>query len=338
MNTGLFSRFQGVILCVVLFLFCFFPVTAAPGPEDPETYFNEGMQFNKERRFDEAIKKITRAVELSLESNKYHQALFLTYTQNRQGLLAIKVYKELAERYPKSAAVRYWLGRLYLESGKLPEAAEKFTEASSLAPKDEHPLISLGHAYYRMGQDREALAAYMKANRLIPHLAVVITGMGNIYYKQKDYPRARKEYEEALKLDSSFEEARYNLSLIYEKQGEIDRAIKEWNFLLDADPNESKIRERLAWVFYQRGQYRDAVREYSMLSQINQNSPEIYFILGKSEVLLGAQTNDSDEQRQLKKSAIEAFQHAVNFDPSNKEARDYLNRLNSPASAAARKR
>ncbi|MHB8481961.1 MAG: tetratricopeptide repeat protein [Nitrospiria bacterium] len=337
MNAGLFSRFPRVVLCVVFLLFCFFSVTAAAMPEDPESYFNEGMQLDKERHFGEAIQKLTRAVELNLESNKYHQALFLTYTQSRQGLQAIQAYKDMEKKYPKSPAVRYWLGRLYLDSGNLPGAAKEFKAASNFSPKDDHPLISLGHVYSRMGQDKEALTAYMKANQISPHLAVVHTGMGSIYYKQKDFSRARKEYEEALKLDSSFEEARYNLSLIYEKQGEIDRAVKEWKFLLDADPNESKIRERLAWVYYRRGQYRDAVREYSMLSEVNQNSPEIYFILGKSEILLAAQTSDPDERKQLKNSAIEAFQHTVTFDPSNRAARDYLNRLNSPASSARKK-
>ena len=337
MKAGLFPRFRGLILSVSLFLFCFFPVLTAAMPEDPESYFNEGMQLNKERRFGEAIQKLTRAVELNLESNKYHQALFLTYTQSRQGLPAIQAYKNMEKKYPGSPAVHYWLGRFYLDSGNLSEAAKEFKSASTLSPKDDHPLISLGHVYYRMGQNKEALAAYRKANQISPHLAVVHTGMGNTYYKQKDFPRARKEYEEALKLDSSFEEARYNLSLIYEKQGEIDRAVKEWKFLLDADPNESKIRQKLASIYYRRGQYRDAVREYSMLSEVNQNSPEIYFILGKSEVLLAAQTSDPDERKQLKNSAIEAFQHTITFDPSNKTARGYLNQLNSSVSAAGKK-
>jgi tetratricopeptide (TPR) repeat protein len=104
-------------------------------------------------------------------------------------------------------------------------------------------------------------------------------------------------------------------------------AIKEWKYLLDADPNESRIRSRLAMVYFDRNQYRDAVREFTLLSQINQRSAEVYFMLGKSEVLLAAETKDSTEREDLRESAISAFQHALEFDSENIEAKKYLDRL-----------
>lgn len=295
--------------------------------DEAEKHFSTGMDFNKQRRFPEAMKELTRAVELNLESNKFHQALFLTYTQNREGLKAIRLYQELVAKNPKSPALHYWLGRLYMEGSKLADSAAEFKMASQLSPKDEHPLISLGHATYRLGRDSEALAAYQAANKLTPHLAVIHTGLGNVYYNRKEYRPARREYEEALRLDPSFEEARYNLSLIYEKQGEIELAIKEWKYLLDADPNESKIRAKLAMVYFERGQYRDAVREYALLSQINQRSSDVYFMLGKSEVLLAGESQDPQERDELKESAISAFQHVLDFDSDHLEAKKYLDRL-----------
>ncbi|HXN07267.1 MAG TPA: tetratricopeptide repeat protein [Nitrospiria bacterium] len=330
----------GLLYLAILFLLTALGenrITLAGAKEDAEKHYNDGIEFDKKRQFPEAIKELTQAVELNPESHKYHQALFLTYTNNRKGLKGIEDYKRLERRWPKSAGVHFWLGRFYLESGNFEEAAKEIKEASLLSPKDEHIWLSLGHAWYRLGKNDEALEAYKKANELTPHLAVVHTGLGNVYFKKKDYSRARKEYEEALKLDSSFEEARYNLSLIYEKQGETDRAIKEWKALLDADPNESKIREKLAGVYFKRKQYLEAVQEYSMLSQINQSNPAVYFRLGEAEVLLAAESDDPEEREHYKKGAIEAFQHTLMFDPKNQKAAAYLKKLKAPLPTAGKK-
>ncbi|MBI3605098.1 MAG: tetratricopeptide repeat protein, partial [Nitrospirae bacterium] len=297
------NRTKGFLFFLIFSLLYPVVLFAAPVQEEAEAHFTEGMQFNKERRFSEALKALTRAVELNLESHKYHQALFLTYTQTRMGLQAIGVYKELEKQHPDSPAVHYWFGRLYLESGRLPDAVSEFKESTRLLPKDDHAFISLGHTYYRMKKYSEALKAYQDANQITPRLAVVHSGIGNVYYAKNDFPHAKKAYAEALKIDPSSEEARYNLSLIYEKEGAIDLAIKEWKYLLDADPNESKIREKLAWAYYEREAYRDAAREFSLLAQINQNSPDVYFMLGQAEVLLAAQSTSQDERDRLKKGA-----------------------------------
>ena len=292
-----------------------------------QSYFEEGIDLNKQRRYDEAIEKFACAIALDLENHKYHQALFMTYIATRRGPQAIQFYKDLVKEHPKSAVSHYWLGRLYLESQSLNDAAQEFQEATLLAPQDEHSFISLGHVYLRLGKHEEALKAYLQANKLSPHVAVVHAGLGNIYYDRKDYIKAEKEYGKALKIDSSLTEARYNLSLIYEKKGDFSRAIKQWQELLDEDPNESRARERLARIYYQGGQYRDAVREYSILSQVKQDSPEVFLALGESQIMLSSTLTDPAERNQLKNLAVEAFQRTLKLDPSNGQAHRYLDRL-----------
>ena len=315
---------------IMLFLFLL-PVasTAATSENTAQSYFEEGMELNKLQRYDEALGKFTLAVRSDLESHKYHQAVFLTNIALRRGLQAIQFYKDLLKQHPKSAVTHYWLGRLYLESQSMENAVLEFREAARLTPQDEHAVISLGHVYLRMGKDPEALKAYLEANRLAPHVAAVHAGLGTIYYKREDYPKAQKQFEEALKIEPSLTEARYNLSLIYEKQGELSKAMKEWQTLLDQDPNESQARERLARAYYRTERYEDAVREYSTLSQVRQSSPEVFFALGESQIMLAASIDDPDDRNQLRNLAVQAFQRTLELDPGNAQARKYLDRLKS---------
>jgi cytochrome c-type biogenesis protein CcmH/NrfG len=319
-----------LILVSLILLLSFGISYAATSEETAKSYFEEGTELNKQQRYDEAIEMLTKAVRLSLETHKYHQALFMTYLATRNGLKAMEIYKGLVREFPKSPVVRYWLGRLYLQSQSFDDAAREFREATRLAPKDEHGWISLGHVYYRQGKDDAAMKAYLEADRLSPKVAVVHSGLGNLYLKKSDYAKARKELSEALRIDPSLTEARYNLSLIYEKNGEISKAIQEWQRILEDDPNESEARERLARAYFQKKQYADAVREYSTLSQVRQGSPDVFLALGESQILLASSLTDPDDRAHLMESAEESFRRVLELDPANEEAKSYLARLLTP--------
>ncbi|TAK09486.1 MAG: tetratricopeptide repeat protein [Candidatus Manganitrophaceae bacterium] len=321
-----------------LFLICFPPVLFAAPADRAQAYFEEGIDLNKQRRYDEALENFTQAIHLNLDNHKYHQALYMTHMALRRGPQGIQFYKDLAAKHPANGTVRYWLGRFYLESRSLEDASKEFLEATRLAPQDEHAFVSLGHVYLRQGKEKEALEAYLQANKRSPRIAVVHAGMGNIYYHRKNLNKAQKEYEEALAIDASLTEARYNLGLIYEKKGEIAKAVKQWQTLIDEDPNESKAREKLARVYFLSERYLDAVREYATLSQVRQSSPEVFFALGESQILLAASLSDPKERQELMAMAAQAFQRTVELDPKNVQARKYLDRLNSEKPAPAQKK
>jgi tetratricopeptide (TPR) repeat protein len=309
---------------------CFpMPSLAATSEEQAQTHFEAGRELNQQRRFDEALAKFTLAVESSLETHRYHQALFMTFMALRRGLAGIDAYKRMAREHPGSPTVHYWLGRLYLQSQALDDAAREFQAAGRLAPKDEHAWISLGHTYTRQGKDAEAIAAYQRADELSPDVAVVHAGLGKLYARRGDDPKARRELEKALRLDESLAEARFDLSLIYEKQGETIKAVKEWQRILDEDPNQTGARERLARAFFEGRLYEDAVREYSTLSQVRQGSPEVFLALGEAQVMLAASLSDAAEKNQLRRLAVENFQRTLELDPRNAEAREYLDRLSA---------
>lgn len=320
------------LICLPGFLF------ASSSTDRAKSSFEEGIELNKQRRYDEALDKFIQAATLSLDTHIYHQALYRTYIALRRGPQGTQFYKDLASKHPANGTVHYWLGRFYLENRSLEEAAKEFKAAARLAPQDEHAFVSLGHVSLRMGKEKEALDAYLEANKLSPRIAAVHAGMGNIYYSRKRFDKAQKEYEEALEIDSSLTEARYNLGLIYEKKGEISNAVKQWQAMVEADPNESRAREKLARIYFLGGEYLDAVREYATLAQVRQSSPEIFLALGESQVLLAASRSDPKERQQLIAMAIEAFQRTIELDPKNAQARKYLDRLNSEKTAPTQKK
>jgi hypothetical protein len=64
-----------------------------------------------------------------------------------------------------------------------------------------------------------------------------------------------------------------------------------------------------------------------MLSQVRQASPEVFFALGESQVLLAASLDDPNDRADLVAAARESFQRVLELDPANADAKSYLERL-----------
>jgi cytochrome c-type biogenesis protein CcmH/NrfG len=316
------------IFVTALFL-VFSPSLSEPSfsSEMAETHFKQGMEYNKRGQYIKSREELIKAVHLSIETNKFHQALVFNFIQTRSGPKGIAFYKDMVNKHPNTPTVHYWLGRLYLQRNSFQEAAPEFKKATQLAPQDDHAFIALGHTYWKMGNVDGAFKAYDQANQLTPNVAIVNEGLGNVYFKRKEYPQARTVYEQALQLDPSLNESRFYLGIIYEKQAQFEKAIAQWNAILESDPNVSEAREKLARLYFMGEQYEDAAREYSMILKVRPGSPEIYMAFGESLVLLADSTEDTTKIAQLRNSAIDAFQHTLDFDPGNAKARKYLEAL-----------
>lgn len=307
------------------------PVTlSAATPEEAaeaESYFEVGVSMNKQRRFDDAIVEFAQAVNLSINTHKYHRALHRTYIATRRGRQGVSYYKGLVRANPRNSIVHYWLGRFYMASRQLEAAAREFKRASSFAPDDEHPYISAGHVLARLNRDEEALEAYLKANELAPDVPIVKLGIGNLYYSLGKNDKAEAAYNIALEKDSSLLEARYNLGLIHESRGDFGEAAAQWKMMIDADPNESAARKRLAQLYFRAGFYIDAVREYATLSLVKLDSPKVFFALGEAQFLLAAELQSQKDRNTLLKMTRESFERVLELQPDNQDAKKYLDRL-----------
>lgn len=320
---------------LLLSLLVFSPGRGFAGPSEQqqaEDHFNEAVQYNKTRSFAKAREELIAAITLAPEVHKYHQALVINFIQMRQGPSGLKFYRDFVSKHPKSPAGHYWLGRMHLDRGSLKDAAEEFAAATKLDPGDDHAFIALGHAYWRMGNEDEALKAYLEANRLAPAVASVHGGLGNVYFKRGDFKKAQSEYERAVELETMMPEARFNLGVIYEKNRQYDKAVAQWKAILDEDPNVVQARERLAGIYLKLEQYEDAAREFSMITRLKPLSSETFVSLGESLILLAGTLKDSSEITELRESAVNAFKQALEIEPDNKAAQDYLKKL-QPAAA-----
>jgi tetratricopeptide (TPR) repeat protein len=105
---------------------------AADMPQNPTPFLNLGRVLLKQNQPEEALKYLTRAVELVPEHAATHEQLGKAYSYVKELERAQTELEKASRLNPKDARLHYVLGRLYRSSGKLEKAQREFDEFRAL--------------------------------------------------------------------------------------------------------------------------------------------------------------------------------------------------------------
>lgn len=147
-------------------------------PLEPSTYLNIAKTLFAAERDGEAVKYLSRAVELDGAFHDAHQL---------------------------------W-GMIELENGRLESAEEHLTRAVRIDANSADAWALLGIVLVEGGRLREGLRALNRAIRLRPGHLLARNSLGVVYQEMGMYEEARKEYEAAVGLHPGFQTARANLA------------------------------------------------------------------------------------------------------------------------------
>lgn len=178
---------------------------------------------------------------------------------------AIRVFLDLLDRDPHSAAAHAGLARAYWEKSRNASGG--------------------GDPVYL----EQALALAEEAVRLDTDLPDARTSLGLIYFAQGRHDRAREELETALELDSAQADACYGLAKVAEAQGRPDEAEARYRRAGELRPRPLYF-NALGSMLYDRGRYDDA--EQAFLQSLDadpdnvhalRNLGGIYYALGRPD-------------------------------------------------------
>jgi tetratricopeptide (TPR) repeat protein len=144
----------------------------------------------------------------------------LDYSQRRY-VEAVEKLTRASELDPQSARVWDSLGLTFDMQGHMDQALEAFQKAVSLNRVLSHPSPwpphDLGFLLLRMDQPKEAEASLREALRYDPHLAQAHYHLGRALEKEAREAEAIEEYRSAISADTASTDACYSLAMLYRK-------------------------------------------------------------------------------------------------------------------------
>jgi Flp pilus assembly protein TadD len=148
---------------------------ASLGLESPDSLMKEGQQLYADKKYDEAIAKFERVIQLDKTQWLAYLYLARCYIAKGTWTKALSNARLAYEAAPASDDVlptftrALWGGGIEaFNNGQFREAISALTEYLRLQPADASGYMALGRAYMQTGERSEALNAFLKAFQIDP--------------------------------------------------------------------------------------------------------------------------------------------------------------------------
>jgi tetratricopeptide (TPR) repeat protein len=194
-------------------------------PRSPRIATGLGMALYSRGNYDDAVKALLKATDLSPQDPRPYYFLSKAYDSSpAQADEVISHFRRFAEQEPKNARALYYYALSLWKGKRLQDSTLDIGKVESLL--------------------KNAVA-------LDPKFAEARLQLGNLYSDQGKYREAIPQYEEALAINSGLADGHYRLGQAYVHTGQKDRAQKELGIyqqlraqhMADLDKQRAEIRQ-----------------------------------------------------------------------------------------------
>jgi tetratricopeptide (TPR) repeat protein len=148
---------------------------------------------------DEYEEFLTKAHELKPEEVMISVYLAQFYFYKKRLEDSIRVYEAILEKNPDYLDGVFWLGVLYEEVGRRPDAIDMWKRALKIDDHHAPTLNSLGYVYAEEGIHlNEAEKMVKRALEKEPDNGVYLDSLGWVYFKKKEYRKAEEYLKKAV--------------------------------------------------------------------------------------------------------------------------------------------
>ena len=193
-------------------------LSATDFPANPQSSFQIGLTYLKQRKWPEAQQAFTDTLQRSPAFfPALEQLVGLDLAARRTDAAFERVTTEIA-RDPKSSGAQLLLGQVQFAKGNKPAAEAAFKQAIELKPDNATAYFQIAQFYVATQQQQQALASLAEATTRNPKDTKAWLTVGLIQEQQNNFPAAREAYEKILAIDPKAGLALNNLAYLYSEQ------------------------------------------------------------------------------------------------------------------------
>lgn len=226
-------------------------------PERAKLAFRVAFQVNRE---GPAV--LARLGEIALEEKRYDDA--------------IKLITSALEKQPAANKLHYPLGMAYRSKGDMDKARYHLSKYGMVGVQPPDPLkahlknlmtgywthILAGKRAFSAKRYQEAAEAFNKAVESEPEKVEAKINLGTTLAQLKKYEEAITRFRTALEIAPDNETAHFNLGMLYGYLGKHKEAIKHLQFVINKNPKDSQAYLALANALQSDQQFREAIAHY----------------------------------------------------------------------------
>ena len=167
-----------------------------------------GWTLVEQKRYEEAVPCLQRAIELQPANEKAHHNLWRALSDLGNTDELLQAYRNSIRVFPAFFDAHYNLGNELLARTQNAEAAQEYRIALALNPGDSRAHTNLGKALLRLGDKTEALQQYEAAVKADSRNVNARHGLALLLHEQDREAEAIEHLRAALEINPTYEPAR----------------------------------------------------------------------------------------------------------------------------------
>jgi tetratricopeptide (TPR) repeat protein len=222
----------------------------------------------------------------------------LTWQQSRQYRDEFTLYVDTLKKSPDCWMAHINMGKVFLETGRLPDAMDHFRQALSIKSDCFEAYNDLGNGLAKMGRLQEAIEYYRQALSFKPDYPSALSNLGNAL-NEAGRPEEAIEYcEKALRLEPGFQKAWFNLGNAYLYTDRPRQAIEYYLQALALKPDYPEAHNNLGNALNQTGRPYEAIEHFQTALRLMPDFAEAHLNMGNALYSLGRLPETIDQYRQ----------------------------------------
>ena len=238
-------------------------------PSDKDSVQLLGLSYYFSGRPAEAIPPLEQVRSWRPKSNMdAAYVLGLCYLLTKNNYQARKIFSELYDVRPESAAAHLIAASMLVRQGFDPTAEEEAKKALALEPRLPMAHFVLGQVYLYRSRITEAIAEFQRELEINPKFGSSYSRLGDAYLRAGKYDDAERALQNSIWLDSTNSEAYVLMGRTQLKKGQVQMAERTLLRAVTLDSNDYQAHLLLGQIYRQLGKLNLAQRELQIGAEL----------------------------------------------------------------------
>jgi protein O-GlcNAc transferase len=235
---------------------------------DAAAFARRGEIAVKQKKFDEGLVDIRRAIDMSPDKPEYRVTLGKALQEAGDLDGAAKELAAVVEAHPEHVGAHLAYGAALRAQRKLDEAFELHQKAVALAGEDPMAHYELAISQFYLGNSEDAEASLKRAAELGPDDAQIRYVYGEVLRNLKRYDESAQRYREALERDPDHDKAATKLGLVLTYLEKMDEADTVLQARIARHPEDAEAHYLLGTIYEKQEKYAEAVAAYDKFLEL----------------------------------------------------------------------
>lgn len=284
-------------------------------PESDSAYNLRGVVSFRKKLYPEAIEKFNKAISLNSGIVWYYNNLALAYMGNKQFEKGLANINKAIDLGGKTSWIYLNRGHIHSSLGNVQQAIDDFSTAISLDHNYANAYCDRGTEYLNIGNPTAALNDFNQAIAINPYDPQTWCNRGIVYCSQKNYQQAYEDFTKCLNLKPDVVIAYHNRGISLFCLKRFPEAIKDFDLRNHLKPDSIAYLVR-GMCYSNLNDFTKAISSFDESIKLNNNNLRAHLFKAQLCNKLGRINEATTE-----------YQEVLRINPTNKEARTYLNSI-----------